>query len=509
MNPLRKHLFLICIIFPLTAFGEIYKWTDENGKVHYGDSSNRRNASTEDGSNIEAITLKDGLTVKHISDTKPIKYQGDKPAALVVFSKMVLDIPGTKNSGMTFGQAQVGEGCDRGGPIYWDDGYIDLSDPPVFHTVVSEFRNAGYQADSGNVNVAGLGGSLELTGSVVSIRANACFPYGARRKTAKAKTALFLKVNWLLKDVGTNQVIIKATTEGSYDNYKNPLSEINANMRDSFMNALKVSVHHLLSDKTFISKLEPKEQSGMANIAYKDSEIIEVYTGTGGGDFKNQASELKNASVTIISSLGHGSGVIVNEKGHILTNAHVVGSDEGVDVDINGKVYKANVLRKNAVRDVALLNLVDKPPKSLKAVLVSVSPPQVGEEFYVIGTPLDKSLSHTITKGIFSADRSMQGIQYFQTDAAINPGNSGGPVFNESGELVALTVAGVFTSGGAALNVNYLIPIDQALSQLDIEKKTSLDGIGEELTQAISSKDGYKRLWVLAKKWLDLPVFSF
>jgi S1-C subfamily serine protease len=79
------------------------------------------------------------------------------------------------------------------------------------------------------------------------------------------------------------------------------------------------------------------------------------------------------------------------------------------------------------------------------------------------------SLNNSITKGILSARRTINGLVYYQTDASINHGNSGGPVFDASGELVALTVAGVFTQGGASLNVNYLIPIEDALTKLNIE----------------------------------------
>jgi serine protease Do len=94
--------------------------------------------------------------------------------------------------------------------------------------------------------------------------------------------------------------------------------------------------------------------------------------------------------------------------------------------------------------------------------------PVPGDEIYVIGTPLDLSLSETITKGIVSAERIIDGQPYLQTDAAINPGNSRGPAFDANGELVAIAVAGIFTSSGASVNINYLIPIDEAMKSLNI-----------------------------------------
>ena len=81
-------------------------------------------------------------------------------------------------------------------------------------------------------------------------------------------------------------------------------------------------------------------------------------------------------------------------------------------------------------------------------------------------------LSHTVTQGILSAVRQESGRRLFQTDASINPGNSGGPVFDSAGELVALSVAGLFTRQGASLNVNYLIPIGEELQALKVTPRS-------------------------------------
>ena len=108
---------------------------------------------------------------------------------------------------------------------------------------------------------------------------------------------------------------------------------------------------------------------------------------------------------------------------------------------------------------------------NLAPVTVATQEPRPGDPLYVIGTPLSLKLCHTVTQGILSAVRNERGRRLYQTDASINPGNSGGPVFDASGELVALSVAGLFTPQGSSLNVNYLIPVEQALGALKVAER--------------------------------------
>ena len=120
-------------------------------------------------------------------------------------------------------------------------------------------------------------------------------------------------------------------------------------------------------------------------------------------------------------------------------------------------------------RDVALLKLkqhVGAEPLQIDANQVSL-----GEEIYVVGTPIDESLDFSISRGIISARRTLEKRPYYQTDAAVNPGNSGGPVFNSSGNVIGITVAGLFTRDGASKNINYVIPIVQASPhQMELSK---------------------------------------
>jgi putative serine protease PepD len=174
-----------------------------------------------------------------------------------------------------------------------------------------------------------------------------------------------------------------------------------------------------------------------------------------------------------------GSGFVLDSKGHIITNNHVVAqaaADDGpIDViDQNGNHMKASVVGRSTVYDIAVLD-VPKATKLKPAALGSASQMRVGESVVAIGSPL--GLSATVTSGIVSAvDRPVttgEGandnsyINAVQTDAAINPGNSGGPLVNLQGEVVGVNSAiaslgsQISSDQGGNIGVGFAIPIEQ------------------------------------------------
>jgi S1-C subfamily serine protease len=144
----------------------------------------------------------------------------------------------------------------------------------------------------------------------------------------------------------------------------------------------------------------------------------------------------------------------------------VVGAESQVIVILGKREVEARVLRRDEKRDIALLKLHEDV--ATKPYLVGRKAPIDGDTLYVIGTPLDEGLSQSVTTGVLSGTRELNGMTYYQTDAAVNPGNSGGPVLDVHGELVGLVVSGLRTKTGSSLNVNYIIPIASALEALAI-----------------------------------------
>ena len=166
---------------------------------------------------------------------------------------------------------------------------------------------------------------------------------------------------------------------------------------------------------------------------------------------------------------GAGTGVIIDDQGHILTNAHVVEGAEEVTVTVNGEERSAAVLGTATSSDIAVLAL-DDPSGITPATLATSTPVAVGDPVVAIGNALALEGSPTVTQGIISAlDRSIETQSgtlsgLLQTDAAISSGNSGGPLVNAAGEVIGINTAVAASGNGvSAANIGFVIPIDQAL----------------------------------------------
>jgi serine protease Do len=154
-----------------------------------------------------------------------------------------------------------------------------------------------------------------------------------------------------------------------------------------------------------------------------------------------------------------GTGIIVDGRGFIVTNSHVVGSKKSLKIQLIDKTeLDANVLAVNRGYDLAIAKI--SSTKKLDTLPPTASDRvYVGEEVIAIGHPY--GYSYSITRGILSATgrkiplpNGTEIVDVYQTDAAINPGNSGGPLMNIHGELIAVNFA---TRDGAS-NISFCIP---------------------------------------------------
>jgi len=160
-----------------------------------------------------------------------------------------------------------------------------------------------------------------------------------------------------------------------------------------------------------------------------------------------------------------GSGAIIDPKGIILTNEHVVsGASKITAMTRAGVELECEVVGSDADNDLAVLR-TKRPGAALPSIkLGSSSDLLIGETIVAIGNPF--GLSNTVTAGVVSATgRSVKGendrtyTDFIQTDASINPGNSGGPLVNVDGDMVGIATAII---GGGAQGIGFAIPVDRA-----------------------------------------------
>ncbi|HGJ64278.1 TPA: PDZ domain-containing protein [bacterium] len=166
---------------------------------------------------------------------------------------------------------------------------------------------------------------------------------------------------------------------------------------------------------------------------------------------------------------GLGSGFIIDERGYVVTNNHVISDASDIKVTLsNGKQYQAKIVGSDKQSDLAVLK-IDAPNLKI-AELGNSNDLMVGEWVIAIGNPfgyLMKDSQPTVTVGVVSATgRTFQkeGVKLnnlIQTDAAINPGNSGGPLVNSFGQVIGINTA-IYSTTGGYQGVGFAIPINSA-----------------------------------------------
>jgi S1-C subfamily serine protease len=165
---------------------------------------------------------------------------------------------------------------------------------------------------------------------------------------------------------------------------------------------------------------------------------------------------------------GAGSGSVIDQEGHILTNHHVIEGAQKVAVNFGGqRNYAATIIGRDPDTDLAVIKLVERPKEALTVVPLGDSDKlEVGQKVLAIGFPF--GLDRTLTTGVISGlqrpirarnDRPIEGA--IQTDASINPGNSGGPLLDSQGRMIGIN-SQILSPTGASAGVGFAVPVNIA-----------------------------------------------
>jgi S1-C subfamily serine protease len=187
-------------------------------------------------------------------------------------------------------------------------------------------------------------------------------------------------------------------------------------------------------------------------------------------------------------SLRRGSGFIVASEGLIVTSHHVLRGARSVEViSSSGEVYDVvSVAGEDLRRDLAVLRVAGFELPTVE--LGAMQQVELGEPVTVIGSPL--GLANTVSNGIVSAKRDMEGSQILQITAPISTGSSGGPVFDSRGRVIGV-LAGYYPRGQ---NVNFAVPIEYARGLLEIpERSLSVTSVGQKRSMLLGDKERRQR----------------
>lgn len=204
-----------------------------------------------------------------------------------------------------------------------------------------------------------------------------------------------------------------------------------------------------------LAELTPEERTNIAVYEKCNRQVVHITT-------RSARAELLFLEVP---AEGTGSGSVLDQQGHILTNYHVVEGANEIKVTLfDGETYPAQLIGHDAPNDIAVLK-ISAPPESLIPVEFGDSSKlKVGQMIYAIGNPF--GLERTMTTGIISSlnrslpsksGRTMKSM--IQIDAALNRGNSGGPLLDSRGRLIGMNTA-IASSTGENTGVGFAIPAD-------------------------------------------------
>ena len=184
-----------------------------------------------------------------------------------------------------------------------------------------------------------------------------------------------------------------------------------------------------------------------------------------GSPFEDMFKEFSTPQKRKASALG--SGFIIDAKGIVVTNNHVIQNADDIIVRVNGeKEYKAKIIGTDPLSDIAVLQM-ETSDKFVPVKFGNSDNARIGDWVIAIGNPF--GLGGTVTSGIISARNRSIGLSryedYIQTDASINQGNSGGPLFDMNGDVIGINTAILGQSG--SIGIGFSIPSNSAKKVID------------------------------------------
>ncbi len=234
-----------------------------------------------------------------------------------------------------------------------------------------------------------------------------------------------------------------------------------------------------------LAGVSDKEEAGPLSII---AEALSVFSSQGYADFNEEEQEnidiyekYNKAVVNIttqnyqynlfleaIPESGTGSGSIIDQEGHIITNYHVIkGADEVYVSLYDGSSFVGKVIGKDKENDLAIVKIDPRGTKLTTIDFGTSKNLKIGQKVLAIGNPFgyDRTLTDGIVSGLnrpLKTDDNLIMLNMIQTDASINPGNSGGPLLDSHGKMIGIN-SSIYTTTGGSMGIGFAVPVDTAV----------------------------------------------
>jgi len=239
-----------------------------------------------------------------------------------------------------------------------------------------------------------------------------------------------IEFNWKVKDRATDKIVLDYKNTGTIESRNKYFSISKENQA-----ALEDAMVDFISNKEFYELLKNTKH---------EKQIIDVLgeltiDSIASKNFSSFSEMIKYASescVTIETENGHGSGFFFDKSGLIMTSFHVIENANKLKIHLkNGMTFDAEVISKDEPFDLAVIKI---PGSGYQPLKLNSLPIELGQDVSTIGTPTNIELGQSLSKGVVSGLREIDGKIFNQLNLSVSPGNSGGPLLNENGEVTGI-----------------------------------------------------------------------
>ena len=411
---------------------------------------------------------KTGLTIAIIIFVScvapPVKQSAIKKAIEVHNKSKVKPIAITKvavkmRRGTVIGKLGVGWLCVGNTEIKWRSGNtVSLSNEDFIDIFREELEVNGWPVVGSTEDLFSgydiSGAEVLVAAKVTNMECNLCAPnsgFGDWRTNG----SMNMSVEWQVYSPARKTLIGTIQTQGSMTIKENSDDTAYELQSGSF----SIAANNLIANQEFLDMVE--KSSGLMQAPDLHDNLIIDNKQKNYQTMQEAIVAAKKSTVTVRTANGHGSGFAIGDGSLIFTNSHVVGEAKNVTIITNGGIsINGIVTNVSKERDVALIKIEGL---RLQPLYVDIRIPESATKVFAIGSPLSEELSGSVTSGIVSGTRIMDGYKWIQCDAAISPGNSGGPLLDDNGSVIGISTAG-FQAQGSQVGLNLFIPIGEALN---------------------------------------------